>query len=150
MLVVDSSVFVDFLFEKNEAKNRMAKELLESIEDLLIFVPRIFLLELVSVEGRLNISLSKKDVEELTADFEVLSEDFLFDEAFKVVQETHSRAVDSYFISAAKLTSSALVSCDKRMIENAKKFGVKAYYLPEELDKIIKIIKEVKDRQVKT
>ncbi len=84
MLVVDFSVFVDSLFEKNEARNRMAKELLRSIEGLLIFIPRVFLLELVSVAGRLNIIFSKKD-EELTADFEVLSEDFIFDEAFKVV-----------------------------------------------------------------
>jgi hypothetical protein len=32
------------------------------------------------------------------------------------------------------------------MIENAKKIGVEAYYLLEELDKIIKIIKEFKKR----
>ena len=146
MLVVDSSVFVDSLFEKNEARNRMAKELLKSIEDLPIFIPRVFLLELVSVAGRLNISLTKRDVEELTGDLEILSEDFLFEEAFKIVEKTHSRAVDSYFISAAKLTNSALVSCDKKMIENAKKIGVEAYYLLEELDKIIKIIKEFKKR----
>ena len=132
------------LFEKNEDRNRKATEFLKSIEGLTLFTPRIFILELVSVAKRLGINLSKKDIEELVADFEILSEDFLFDEAFKVAEEAHPRAVDSYFIAAAKLTNSVLVSFDRRMVENGKKYGVRAYYLLEELNDALKAVRKLK------
>jgi len=144
MLVIDTSVFVDYLFEKNEDRNRRATELLNSIEGLTVFIPKIFLVELISVAKRLGMKVSKKDVEELVADFEILSEDFIFDEAFNVAERVHPRAVDSYFIAAAKLTNSILVSSDRMMVNSGRKYGVEAYYLLEEFDKALEAVKRLK------
>lgn len=144
MLVVDTFVFVDSLLEKNEDRSRKATEFLESIDGLTVFIPRIFLLELISVAKRLGVSLSRKDIDKLVADFEVLSENFVFDEAFKVAEETHPRAVDSYFIAAAKLTASVLISCDRIMVENGRKYGIRTYYLLEELDDAMKAVRKLK------
>lgn len=144
MIAVDTSVFVNSLLEKNDDRIRKSKEFLKSIEGLAIVIPRIFLFEFISITRRFGISLSRKDVEELVADFEVLSENFVFDEAFKIAELSHPRAVDSYFIAAAKLTNSVLISCERRMVENGRKYGIRAYYLLEELDDAIKAVRKLK------
>jgi len=42
------------------------------------------------------------------------------------------------------LTNSILITNDKIMNENAKKYGIESYYLIEEFEKIEKRIKEMK------
>ncbi len=54
MLVIDTSVFVDYLFEEDNNRNKTANEFLSSIEGLTVFIPKIFLIELISVAKRLN------------------------------------------------------------------------------------------------
>ncbi|MEM2145750.1 MAG: type II toxin-antitoxin system VapC family toxin [Candidatus Jordarchaeaceae archaeon] len=117
---------------------------MNSIGGLTIYIPKIFLIELISVTKRLGISMSRKDIERLVTDFEILDEDFIFEEAFKITEESHPRAVDSYFIAVAKLTNSVLISCDRIRVENGKKYGIRAYYLLEELDDAIKAVRKLK------
>ncbi|WP_290598010.1 MULTISPECIES: type II toxin-antitoxin system VapC family toxin [unclassified Archaeoglobus] len=62
-------------------------------------------------------------------EFKVLNET-----AFSICFETGCRAIDSYFIATAKLTNSILITNDRIMAANARKAGVEAYYLLEELD----------------
>lgn len=145
MLVIDTSVFVDYLFEEDNNRNKTANEFLNSIEGLTVFIPKIFLIELISVAKRLGIKISRKDVEELVADFEVLSEDFVFEEAFNVAEQVHPRAADSYFIASAKLTNSILVSSDRLMVTNGRKYGIEAYYLLEELDRVLETVRRLKE-----
>lgn len=145
MLVIDTSVFVDYLFEEDDNRNKTANEFLNSIEGLTVFIPKIFLIELISVAKRLGIKISRKDVEELVADFEVLSEDFVFEEAFNVAEQVHPRAADSYFIASAKLTNSILVSSDRLMVTNGRKYGIEAYYLLEELDRVLETVRRLKE-----
>lgn len=145
MLVIDTSVFVDYLFEEDDNRNKTANEFLNSIEGLTVFIPKIFLIELISVAKRLGIKISRKDVEELVADFEALSEDFVFEEAFNVAEQVHPRAADSYFIASAKLTNSILVSSDRLMVSNGRKYGIEAYYLLEELDRVLETVRRLKE-----
>ncbi len=51
--------------------------------------------------------------------------------------------MDAYFIATAKLTNSILIANDKVMVENAKKYGIEAYYLIEEFDKAMNGVKEL-------
>lgn len=88
--------------------------------------------------------ITRLEVIELTSDLILLSEDVLFEEAFKIAETVHSRASDVYFIATAKLTNSILITNDKIMNENAKKYGVESYYLIEEYEKVEKRIKEMK------
>ncbi|AIY89394.1 type II toxin-antitoxin system VapC family toxin [Geoglobus acetivorans] len=145
MLVIDTFVFVDYLFERNDDRNKKATEFLGSIGGLTVFIPKIFLIELISVAKRLGINISKEDVEELVADFEVLSEDFVFDEAFNVAEQVHPRAADSYFIATAKLTNSILISSDRLMVANGRKYGVDAYYLLDELNGALEAVRKLKE-----
>ena len=51
-----------------------------------------------------------------------------------MASETGCRAIDAYFIATAKLTNSVLITNDRIMATNAKKYGVEAYYLIEEFN----------------
>ena len=143
MIVIDTSVLVDYVFEKDAKRNDVAKETLKLVKGLRVFAPRILLIEFVAVARRLGMTISKLDVAKLTADFVLLSEDTIFDEAFKIAERVHPRATDAYFIATAKLTNSILITNDRIMADNAKKYGIEAYYLIEEFDKAINRIKEL-------
>ncbi len=144
MIVIDTSVLVDYIFEEDDARNKIAKETLRLVKGLRVFAPKILLIEFVAVARRLGMTISKLDVVRLTADFVLLSEDTIFDEAFKIAEQFHPRATDAYFIATAKLTSSLLITNDRIMANNAKKAGIETYYLIEEFDEVIKHLKEIK------
>jgi len=144
MIVIDTSVLIDFLFERDAKRNIIAKKIVKILKGLKIFVPRIFLIEFIAVARRLGMKISRLEVIELTSDFIILSEDVLFEEAFNIAETIHPRASDAYFIATAKLTNSILITNDKIMNENAKKYGVESYYLIDEYEKVEKRIKEMK------
>lgn len=144
MIVIDTSVLVDYIFEEDVTRNNIAKETLELVKGLRVFAPRILLIEFMAVARRLGMTISKLDVVRLTADFVLLSEDKIFDEAFKIAECVHPRAADAYFIATAKLTNSILITNDRVMAGNAKKYGIEAYYLIEEFDKAVERLKEIK------
>ena len=52
MIVVDTSIFVDYLFEANVERNKVTMEFI--IEGLKVLASRIFLIELISVAKRLD------------------------------------------------------------------------------------------------
>ena len=56
--------------------------------------------------------------------------------AFSTAFETGSRAIDAFYIAAAEIKNAILVSNDKIQVESARKFGVEAYYLLEEFDRV--------------
>ncbi len=144
MIVIDTSVLVDYIFEEDVTRNNIAKETLKLVKGLRVFAPRILLIEFMAVARRLGMTISKLDVVRLTADFVLLSEDKIFDEAFKIAECVHPRAADAYFIATAKLTNSILITNDRVMANNAKKYGIEAYYLIEEFDKAVERLKEIK------
>ncbi|WP_287793874.1 PIN domain-containing protein [Archaeoglobus sp.] len=39
MIVIDTSIFVDYLFDRDENRNEKARKFLNSIEGLTVFVP---------------------------------------------------------------------------------------------------------------
>ena len=41
-----------------------------------------------------------------------------------------------FYVAAAEIKNAILVSNDKIQVESARKFGVEAYYLLEELDRV--------------
>jgi len=99
-------------------------------------------LELIGVLSRFK---PRKEIEEILSIVEyvkVLSEDEIFEIATSIAFDTHCRAVDAYFTATAKLTNSILITNDKVMVNNAKKYSVEAYYLIENFDRVIKRLKE--------
>ncbi len=141
--VVDTSVFVDTILEYDEHRTKMAEDLLEIIQNssLEIVAPFLFKVELAGVLSRkLSSDRVKMIVKDVIEDVRLIPN--LDDLAFEVAMKTGSRAADAYFIATAKLTNSILITNDKVMAKNAKKYGIKAYYLIEEFDELLERIKE--------
>ena len=144
MIVIDTSVFVDSLFEKNKERYEIANKFLAKIRGLTVYVPRVFLIELLSVARRLGMDLTKEEVIDLTSDFEVIPEDSIFEIALEITEKVHPRAIDSYFIATAKLTDSILISNDRKMVNNSRAFKIESYYLIEEIDKVLNKIESLR------
>ena len=139
MIVVDTSVFLDELFNFDQKRHDKARILFRLIEEkgVLIVEPGIFKIELV---GQL---VRRMEKDEATLLYESLVEKIEFIEmkdlegfAFSIAFGTGSRAVDAFFIATAKISGARLVSNDKIQVESARKFGVEAYYLLEEFEKV--------------
>jgi len=144
MIVVDTSVFIDYLLEKDERRSELARQFFKVLKGLKVFVPKIFLVEFISVANRLGSKISKDIVFEISKKLKLVSEEEIFHIALDIAEKVYSRASDAYFIATAKLTNSILITNDKIMNENAKKYGIESYYLIEEFEKIEKRIKEMK------
>jgi hypothetical protein len=139
VIVVDTSVFLDELFKFDQKRHGKARTLFRLIEekDVLIVEPEIFRVELI---GQL-VRRMKKD--EATVLYESIAERLEFIKtkdlggvAFSIAYETGSRAIDAFFIAAAKIGFSHLISNDKTQVESARKFGVEAYYLLEKFENV--------------
>ena len=145
MPVVDTSVFVDSILEYDKSRTKMAEDLLEIIQNASLEVVDPFLFK-VELAGVLSRKLPRNRVELIVKD--ILEDVRLIpnpdDLAFEVAIKTGSRAADAYFIATAKLTNSILITNDKIMVNNARGYGIEAYYLIEEFDKAVERLKEIK------
>ncbi|MDI9642993.1 MAG: type II toxin-antitoxin system VapC family toxin [Archaeoglobales archaeon] len=137
MIVLDTSIFVDYLFEKNEKRKEIARKMLGQLEGKEVAVPKVFLIELISIGRRLGFKIKKEDVLEFYSELTFVGEEEIIEILFDVAETVHPRAIDAYFIATAKLTNSILITNDRIMAENAKRYGIEAYYLLEEFDKAI-------------
>ena len=135
-LTIDSSVYIDSIVPKSEERHIRAKEIIKlaSESGIDVFEPRIFIIELVGVLSRSKPKDEVKDVLNIAKFVNILSEDEIFETAINIAFDTHCRAVDAYFITTAKLTNSVLITNDRIMATNAKKYDVEAYYLIEEFN----------------
>ncbi len=128
MIVIDTSVFTDFLVNFDEERHYKAKVFFDKISegDFIIYEP--FLLD-VELAGILRRKYDERVVYEILEDLkgkiEVLDEASTHKIALDVAMNTHCRVVDAYFIATAKLTNSILITNDKIMSNNAKKFELK-------------------------
>ncbi|MEM4156351.1 MAG: type II toxin-antitoxin system VapC family toxin [Archaeoglobaceae archaeon] len=133
-LTIDTSVFADFILEFDEKRTKKAEKILEIAKEILN--PKLFKVELTCILAR---RFHSEEVEKIIS--EILYEIAFFDNsdeiAYLIALNTGCRAIDAYFIATAKLTNSILITNDRIMAENAKKYGIEAYYLLEEFDKAI-------------
>ena len=83
MIVIDTSVVVDSLFERNAKRFTIANEFLTEIVGKTVYVPKVFSIELLSIARRLGVGMTKRDVLDLISDFEIVSEDSIFRFGFR-------------------------------------------------------------------
>ena len=144
-VVIDTSVFVDSILEYDKYRTKTAEDLLEIVQNASvnnILEPFLFKVELAGVLSRKlprdRVGLIVKDILD-----EVRIIQNPDDLAFEVALKTGSRAADAYFIATAKLTNSILITNDKIMADNAKKYGIEVYYLIEEFDEVANRLKQL-------
>ena len=143
MIVVDNSVFIDLIFEYNRERTEQADTLFEILEEneIPILEPKVFRVELIGqLVRRKNKDIALTVAEKFFSEINFIDNSEIYNVAFLIAFETGSRAIDSFYIAASKIKNAILVSNDKIQVESARKFGVEAYYLLEEFEKVKKRI----------
>ncbi|MBC8522278.1 MAG: type II toxin-antitoxin system VapC family toxin [Methanomicrobia archaeon] len=144
MIVVDTSVFLDELFKFDQKRHEKARIFFRLIQerDILILEPEIFKVEII---GQLVRRMERDEAtivyESIVKRLEFVKTKDLDGIAFSIAFETGSRAIDSFYIAASKIKNAILVSNDKIQVESARKFGVEAYCLLEEFEKVKEMIR---------
>jgi len=139
MIVIDTSVFVDLLAPRDQARHKMAEEFFRLVErlDLAIYAPRLMVVELISVLKRaIGIDELVEEAVGVVDYVNLVGEERIFEEARRIALKIHPRAVDAYFIATAKLLGTLLVSDDRLMVRGAREYGIEAYFLMEEHEEL--------------
>lgn len=130
-LVIDVSVFIDRLFIYNEERSRRARNVFRIVDKkgYNIFEPQVFGTELASqLVRRKSGDIAKRIYDEVMERIIVVEEidyDLLLDVAF----QTGCRAIDTYYIATTSIVDGVLISADRVMATNARRYGVDAYYI---------------------
>ncbi len=130
-LIVDVSVFIDRLFIYNEERSSRARNLFKLIDDkgLNIFEPQVFGIELASQLVRRKTRATARKLYNDIIDKVIVIDDIEYDLLLDIAFSTACRAIDAYYIAVASIISGLLVSADKIMVNNARKYGIEAYYI---------------------
>jgi predicted nucleic acid-binding protein len=147
MIVVDTSVFIDLIFEYNSARTHSAEEMFSILEEkgLTILEPDLFKIELTGqIARRVKKDLAPKICEEIFQELDFIGTSEIFDKALSIALETGSRAADSFYIAAAEVKEAILISNDRLQIENAKKAGIEVYSLLQDQELLKKLLLEMK------
>ncbi|USS41028.1 type II toxin-antitoxin system VapC family toxin [Thermococcus aggregans] len=149
MIVVDTSVFIDALFEYKKDRTEIAKNFFRKIQEknISIVEPDVFKIELI---GQLVRRMPKEEAmtvyELIIENVEISETNKLKEVSFGIAFQTGCRAIDSFYIAISHSTNSLLVSNDKFQVESARKYGVKAFYLLEEFDQLERILNKSGDQ----
>ena len=139
MIVVDTSVFLDELFQFEQERHEKAPLLFRIIQndEIPIIEPELFKIELIGqLVRRMKQTEATVLFDSVITRLKFVRTNELEDLAFSVALATGSRAIDSFFIAASNLKTAFLVSNDKLQVESAEKFGVEVYYLLDEFEKV--------------
>jgi len=130
-LVIDVSVFIDRLFIYSEERSNRTRNVFRIVDKkgYNIFEPQVFGIELASqLIRRKPRDITERVYDEVMERIIVVEEidyDLLLDIAF----QTGCRAIDTYYIATASIVDGILISTDRVMATNAKRYGVNAYYI---------------------
>jgi len=139
-LVIDASVLVDIFAPKEEARRKLAVELLRLARGKPKYAPNMMLVELAGVISRYDVDLARLAIDYARRNMVLLDEVEILASCLDIALETGCRAADAYYIATAKLTNSMLISNDRTQVENARKAGIRAYFLMEEHSMVFPLI----------
>ena len=147
MIIVDTSILIDALFNRNLERYEKAINFLKCVEGLPLYAPRIIEVELIAVARRLGYKAEREKLLRLTRKFNLLKEEEIFNLALYVADRIHPRAIDAYYIATAILTKSIIVANDRLLVSNSRQARIEAYYLIEEYDAVMKRVEELRKYQ---
>jgi len=137
--VLDASVFVDYYvrFPQSAKRHERARNVVKALSRIEAEMYEPFILE-IELTGVLVRVLKQEDVLRIlrivSKYVRYIDEAKLHDTAAEVALKTGCRAVDSYYIAAAKKYSAILITSDRVMKLNAEKVGVESFYLLSDED----------------
>ncbi len=144
MIVVDTSVFIDAIFEYDERRTAIARRLFRTIQDTKtqVLEPDVFKIELIGqLVRRMEVQKAISLYELLVDRIDIMDTSKLKEVTFEIALKTGCRAIDSFYIGVAHSRDAILVSNDRFQIESARKYGIKTFYLLEEWQELDKLLK---------
>ncbi len=95
-------------------------------KDYIVYFPRVGLVETASVLRRAGVPGERilEYLEAMRETFIIIDEDMVYDEALRVAMERAPSGFDTYFIAAALVTRSTLITDDAPMARHAEALGV--------------------------
>ena len=135
-VVVDASVVIDLYAAPDDRRASIAEEVMSWVTAGFVeaYAPKLLVVEVLGVLARY---LSEEKLELVTSSFppiKLVPEEVFYDEAVKTARRTGSRAADAYYIATALTINGILLTNDRRQKQSARKAGVEAYYLVEEVE----------------
>ena len=136
-VVIDASLVIDLYAAPNENRASMAEDVARLIMqgDVEAYAPKLLIVEITSVLSRYLSEEELNLVLDTLPPIKLIPEEAIYEEAIKVARRTGSRAADAYYIAVATTVNGILLTNDRKQAQNAKKFGIKAYYLIEDMEK---------------
>ncbi len=132
MIVVDTSVFIDAIFEYNPSRTGIGRRFFRTVQDTRNQVELIGQ-PVRGMEHKKAMSLYELIVERV----EIVETPQLREVSFEVALKTGCRAIDSFYISVAHARDAILVSKDRFQVESALKYGIRLEEW-QELNKLLK------------
>ena len=139
MIVLDTSVFVDAIIPFRKDRHELASGVVALISEkgLELYEPKLLIVELSGILIRFKtIDTVKEHIESILTFINILNYHELHEISLEVALSTGCRAIDAFFIACAKRTDSILISNDELQVLNARKAGVKSFYLLKESETI--------------
>jgi len=135
-VVVDASVVIDLYAAPDDRRASIAEEVMSWVTAGFVeaYAPKLLVVEVLGVLARY---LSEEKLELVASSFppiKLVPEEVFYDEAVKIARRTGSRAADAYYIATALTINGILLTNDRRQKQSARKAGVEAYYLVEEIE----------------
>ncbi len=142
-VVLDASIAIDLFAGRDRARIDSAEKIFICFKIksgyVKVFAPRLFLAEVSGVLVRfLPPSRVRSIVQRLEHEIIVVGDDAYFRESIEVALGTGSRGADSYYIGLARMLGAILITSDRIQASNAKRAGIKAYFVLEEVDDILR------------
>ena len=128
-------VVVDLFAGRSLDRVLASEELFSCIKSsgIRVYVPRLFLVEVVGVLVRfLEPSIVEEVAERLRDEFVLIGDDLYFEESVEAALATGSRGADAYYIGLAVALNAVLATSDRVQARNAGRVGVEAYYILDE------------------
>jgi len=135
-VVVDASVVIDLYAAPDDRRASIAEEVMSWVTAGFVeaYAPKLLVVEVLGVLARY---LSEEKLELVASSFppiKLVPEEVFYDEAVKIARRTGSRAADAYYIATALTINGILLTNDRHQKQSARKAGVEAYYLVEEIE----------------
>lgn len=124
------------MFIYDPERTTRVRKLFNVIDDknLNIFVPAVFGIELASQLVRRKPKIIAQEVYDVIMSKVIVIEDIEYDLLFGIAFSTGCRAIDAFYIAASSIVPAILVTADRIMSNNARKYGIEAYYIHDETD----------------
>jgi len=130
-LVIDISVFINRLSIYDEERSRRAQNVFRIVDKrgYNVFEPQVFGIELASQPIRRKPSGIAKRIYDEVIERIIVVEEIDYDLLLDVAFQTGCRTIDTYYIATASIVDGVLVSANRVMVTNARRYGVNAYYI---------------------